>query len=145
MKTLIVCQSYHHGNTKKIADAMAAVLHVEVVSPSDVNAEMLDGYDLVGFGSGIAFEKHYAQILKLVDRLPVFHKNAFATRGGRHLMFYHRDLRRQLKEKGWTIIGEFSSRGYDTYRIGKLLGGIAKGRPNERDVRDAEKFAECLA
>ena len=60
-------------------------------------------------------------------------------------MFYHRDLRRQLKEKGWTIIGESSCRGYDTYGIGKLLGGIAKGRPNEWDMRDAEKFAECLA
>lgn len=84
MKTLIICQSYHHGNTKKIADAMTAVLHAQVVSPRDVKAELLDGYDLVGFGSGIAFGKHYKQILNLIDRLPVLHKNAFvfSTRGG---------------------------------------------------------------
>ncbi len=147
IKTLIVCQSYHHGNTKKIADAVAVVLHAEVVSPSDVNAEMLGGYELVGFGSGIAFGKHYAQILKLVDRLPVFHKNAFvfSTRGSPRQGSHHRALRRQLEEKGWTIVGEFSCRGYDTYGLMKLVGGIAKGRPNEQDVRDAEEFAESVA
>ena len=80
MKTLIICQSHHHGNTKKIADATAAVLHAEVVSPSDVNAEMLDGYDLIGFGLGIAFEKHYADT-QLVDRLPVFHKKRICNEG----------------------------------------------------------------
>jgi hypothetical protein len=26
----------------------------------------------------------------------------------------------------------------------KLIGGIAKGRPNEQDLRDAQKFAESL-
>jgi flavodoxin len=147
MKTLIVCQSYHHRNTKKIADAMAAVLHAEVFSPSDVNAEMLDGYELVGFGSGIAFGKHYAEIRKVVDQLPAFHKKAFvfSTRGAPRQGSHHRALRRQLEEKGWTIVGEFSCRGYDTYGITKLMGGIAKGRPNEQDVRDAEEFAECLA
>jgi len=40
-----------------------------------------------------------------------------------HLMFYHRALRRQLTDKLWTIIGKFSRREYDTYGIGKLVGG----------------------
>jgi flavodoxin len=146
VKTLIICQSYHHGNTKKIADAMAAILHAEVVSPRDVNAETFDGYDLIGFGSGIAFGKHYKQILMLVERLPALHKNAFmfSTRGSRKQMGYHSALRRQLNEKGWTIVGEFSCRGFDTYGLMKLVGGIAKGRPNERDLRDAEEFARSL-
>ena len=146
MKTLIVCHSYHHGNTKQIADAIAAVLHAAVVSPRDVTAELLDGYDLIGFGSGIAFGKHYKQINELVDKLPSFHKNAFvfSTRGDRRLRFYHRALRRQLEEKGWTVVGEFSCRGYDTYGATKLVGGIAKGRPNEQDLRDAAEFAQSL-
>jgi len=146
VKTLIVCHSYHHGNTKRIADAMATVLLAEVVSPRDVNAEMLDGYELIGFGSGIAFGRHYKQILELVDKLPVLHKNAFvfSTRGDRRLRFYHRALRRQLEEKGWAVVGEFSCRGYDTYGPNKLVGGIAKGRPNEQDLRDAEEFVQSL-
>jgi hypothetical protein len=36
-------------------------------------------------------------------------------------MFYHHTLKRQLEENGWTIIGKFSYRGYDTDGIGKLL------------------------
>ncbi len=55
MKSLIICQSYHHGNTKHIADAMAAVLNTDVVSPRDVKGEGLEYYDHIGLGSGIAF------------------------------------------------------------------------------------------
>ena len=65
MKTLIVCVSQHHGNTKKIADAMAAVLDAEVRRPDDVNVEALAEYDLIGFGSGIAFGKHYQPLLEV--------------------------------------------------------------------------------
>jgi flavodoxin len=77
MKTLIVCVSQHHGNTKKIADAMAAVLDAEVRRPADVNVEALAEYDLIGFGSGIAFGKHYQPLLKWVDALPALDKKAF--------------------------------------------------------------------
>ncbi len=146
MKTLIICQSYHHGNTKKIADAMAAVLKADVVSPRDVKAEELEHYDLIGFGSGIAFGKHYRGLNNLVDRLPDLHKNAFifSTRGDKKLRGYHRALRRQLEAKGWVIVGEFSCRGFDTYGLTKLVGGVAKGRPNEQDLRDAVDFAQLL-
>ena len=146
MKTLIVCQSYHHGNTKKIADAMAAVLHAEVVSPGDVNDGELGGYDLIGFGSGIAFGKHYKGLLKLVDKLPVLSTKAFvfSTRGAPRQGSHHDALKRQLEVKGLTIVGEFSCRGFDTYGVMKLVGGIARGRPNEQDLRDAEAFARSL-
>lgn len=147
MKTLIVCQSVHHGNTKKIADAMAAVLHAEVVSPRDVDVAALSGYDLIGFGSGIAFGKHYTGLLKLVDGLPVLSRKAFvfSTRGTRRLWAYHRALKRQLAEKGSTIVGEFSCRGFDTNGpLLKLIGGVARGRPNEQDLRDAQGFARSL-
>lgn len=143
MNTLIVCQPYHHKNTKKIADAMVAVLRAEVVSPSDVNTEMLDSYGLVGFGSGIAFGKHCAQILKLSTGFQFFHKNASAA--GEVDGISWSSLRRQLTDKGWAIVGAFSCCEYDMYEITKLMGGTAKGRPNEQDECDAEEFAECIA
>ena len=34
MKSLIVCASKSHGNTRRVADRMAEVLDAEVVSPS---------------------------------------------------------------------------------------------------------------
>jgi flavodoxin len=49
-----------------------------------------------------------------------------------------------LEEKGLTVVGEFSCRGFDTYGLMKLVGGIERGRPNEQDLRDAEEFAKAL-
>jgi flavodoxin len=146
MKTLIVCVSEHHGNTKKIADAMAAVLDARVSHPDDVNVEELGDYDLIGLGSGIAFGKHYKRLLEFVDALPALHAKTFvfSTRGASHGASHHAALKSKLAEKGLTVVGEFSCRGFDTYGPMKLIGGIAKGRPNEQDLRDAQKFAESL-
>jgi flavodoxin len=146
MKTLIVCVSQHHGNTKKIADAMAAVLDAEVRRPDDVNAEALAEYDLIGLGSGIAFGKHYQRLLKWVDELPSLDKKAFvfSTRGASRQGSHHRALKSKLEEKGLTVVGEFSCRGFDTYGLMKFVGGIARGRPNEQDLRNAEEFAKAL-
>ena len=146
MRTLIVCVSEHHGNTKKIADAMAAVLDAQVTHPDDVDVEALGDYDLIGLGSGIAFGKHYPRLLEWVDALPALHAKTFvfstrgAPRGGSH----HSALKSKLDAKGLTVVGEFSCRGFDTYGPMRLFGGIAKGRPNEQDLRDAQKFAESL-
>ena len=72
MKTLIVCVSEHHGNTKKIAGAMAAVLDAEVSHPDDVNVEALGDYDLIGLGSGIALESTISVCSSLLTRFPRF-------------------------------------------------------------------------
>jgi len=146
MKTLIVCESWHHGNTKKIADAMATVLHAEVVRPNDMNGEVLADFDLIGFGAGIDRGKHYNGLLTWVDTLPVLDKNAFvfSTRGAPRLGTYHRALNIKLAEKGFNIVGEFSCRGFDTNGPLRFIGGIAKGRPNEQDLQHAKEFAKTL-
>ena len=53
MKTLICYVSVHHGNTKKIAEAMAAAIGADCVPIKDVKSDMIAGADLVGFCSGI--------------------------------------------------------------------------------------------
>ncbi|CAJ36995.1 hypothetical protein [Methanocella arvoryzae] len=50
MKTLIICESVHHGCTKKVADSMAGPLKAEVKKPGEVDADLLATYDLIGFG-----------------------------------------------------------------------------------------------
>jgi flavodoxin len=57
MKTLIICESVHYGNTKKVADAMAETLAATVVKPGEVDAARLQDYDLIGFGSGISWAR----------------------------------------------------------------------------------------
>lgn len=145
MRSIIICVSVHHGNTEKVARAMAEVLGAEVVEPEEV--ESLHDYDLVGFGSGIYFERHHRRLLSFVDRLPTLEgKRAFvfSTRGTGPAKFYHRPLRKKLLEKGFRIVGEFSCKGLDTVGPLKLFGGINKGRPNEEDLRRAREFAEGL-
>jgi flavodoxin len=78
MESLIVCYSYHHNNTQKVAEAIAKVLGAEVKTPQQTNPEELQDYDLVGFGSGIDSGKNYKEILDFADRLSqVTDKKAF--------------------------------------------------------------------
>ena len=66
-KSIIVCTSVSHGNTKKIADAICGVLDAPVVAP---DAADLAGYDMVGFGSGIYFGSFHSDLRAFVESLP---------------------------------------------------------------------------
>ena len=57
---------------------------------------------------------------------------------------FHKSLRSILTAKGFNIVGEFNSASFDTYGLLKLVGDISKGRPNEEDLKNAERFAENL-
>ena len=68
MKTAIVYYSKHHGNTKKLIDAIAAadstVSLIDVTNNPDTN---LTGYDCIGFASGIYFTSFAKQLLSYAD------------------------------------------------------------------------------
>jgi flavodoxin len=150
METLIIYISVHHGNTEKIAKVMANTLDATLLEVKQADASMVVQYDLIGFGSGIYFGKHHESLLDFVDRLPVLrNKKAFifSTSGLRKIRFIHKfdkPLRGKLQRKGFDIIGEFSCRGLDTYRATKLVGGVNKGRPDAKDLKQAEDFASGL-
>ena len=57
---------------------------------------------------------------------------------------FDRAIKEKLSEKSFDIIGEFSCRGFDTVGPFKLIGGINKGRPNEKDFENARNFAKDL-
>jgi flavodoxin len=150
MKVLMIYISVHHGNTERIAETMADILDADLVQVKQADAAMLGRYDLIGFGSGVYFGKHHESLLDFVDRLPVVtSKKAFifSTSGLRKIPFVHnfdRSLKQRLQRKGFDIIAQFSCRGYDTSRAAMIVGGINRGRPNARDLQQAEDFARCL-
>jgi flavodoxin len=150
MKALIIYISVHHGNTERVAKVMASILEAALLQVKQADANMLEQYDLIGFGSGIYFGKHHKSLLDFVETLPMFeHKKAFifSTSGLRRIWLVHdfdKPLEDRLLRKGFDIIGKFSCRGLDTYRATKLVGGINKGRPNARDLQQAEDFARGL-
>ena len=149
MKTLVICFSYHHENTAKIASVFAKTLGAEIKTPLEVNPNDLSEYDLTGFGSGIYFGKHGKVLLDLADKLPqMTNKKAFifSTSGqtGNVVSKFHQYLREKLRSKGFDIVGEFNCAGFDTFGPLRLVGGIKKGRPNEEDLEKAEAFAKNL-
>jgi flavodoxin len=150
MKTVVIYQSRHQGNTEKIATEMARVLNAELRKPDAVDIHTIAENDLIGFGSGIYWGKHDKRLFNLIDRLPLQKgKKAFifATSGreeGRVLNKFNKRITRKLLAKGFTLVGEFSCRGFDTVGPLKLIGGIHKGRPNKADLEAAARFAKDL-
>ena len=150
MRSLIICKSIHHGNTKKVADRMAEVLKAEVLEPEKVDLERLEKYDLLGFGSGIYSGEHHETIFEFVDKLPkVENKKVFifSTCGAPKIAMSekfvrrnHSKLKEKLQSKGYKVVDEFGCRGWNTNSFLKLFGGINKGKPNENDLKRAEEF-----
>lgn len=150
MKTLVSCISIHHGNTRKIAEVIAGTLGADLLPLEQLDADRFGRYDLVGLGSGVYFGKHHRTLLGLVSKLPVLSNNrafVFATSGLRWVPVVHdfsRPLKKKLQNKGFDIAGEFSCRGLDTFGATRIIGGINRGRPDVRDLREAEDFARSL-
>ncbi|MGQ9478992.1 MAG: flavodoxin family protein [Thermoproteota archaeon] len=151
MKTLIIYVSIHHGNTEKIAKAIADVLNADLVKPTEVDNTVISRYGLIGFGSGIYFRKHHKSLFSLIDKLPDQNgKQAFifSTSGLRKIGFIHdfdKPLRKKLLEKGFKVIGEFNCRGWDTYPLWvKPFGGVNKGKPGEKELEMTKWFTKSL-
>ncbi len=149
MKKLIIYASTHHGNTKRVAKEMGAFLNAEVVSFSQVKREDIYNANLVGFGSGVYFRKFHEEMINLIEELPKMDGKKvflFSTHGTSISLFNksHSHIKKILKRKNVSIVGEFSCPGFDTYGILKLIGGINRNRPNEEDIKKARNFAKGL-
>jgi flavodoxin len=146
MKTAIIYKSIHHGNTKKIAEVMAQPLEAELFDLKDVKRDIIDEYDLIGFGSGKYFGRPHKKLRKFVQELDDVNNNkvfVFSTSGDGKP---DRWLEKRLSSKGFQVLGEFHCKGWDTYALVKLIhrGGINKGKPDEEDFKNAEDFANSL-
>ncbi|MHA1614577.1 MAG: flavodoxin family protein, partial [Candidatus Thorarchaeota archaeon] len=136
--------------TEKIANVFAKVLDAQIQTPRQVSLEEVQGYDLVGFGSGIYGDEHHRTLLDLADKLPqVTDKKAFifstsAMMGRDKVASDHSTLRSKLESKGYTIIDEFACKGFNTNSFLKYMGGMNKGKPNAKDLKHAEEFAQKL-
>lgn len=128
---------------------MAEAVGAQCQSIVKTKREDLNKYDIVGFGSGIYFWRHSAELLKFVDKLSLPPKNkkafVFSTSGIGFDLLSHRILKEKLIAKGFDILGEFGCKGYDTVGFLKILGGINKNRPNKKDLDKATAFIRQIA
>lgn len=52
MKAIIIYASTHHGNTRKVVEAIEKECEIEVIDATKIHEKDLKGYDLIGFASG---------------------------------------------------------------------------------------------
>ncbi len=158
-KTLVVVHSWHHGNTRRVAETIARTLGAEVRTPDRADPASFGEYDLVGLGAGIDSGRHYRPILDLADRLPPGDGRRaflFSTCGipaafargeefERQVDANHAELRAKLLDRGYAIAGEFSCVGFNTNSFLRYFGGLNRGRPDAGDLARAAEFARGLA
>jgi flavodoxin len=150
MKSLLVVYSYHHMNTEKVAKVFAQVLDAPIKTPQQADPKEPQEYDLVGFGAGIDSAKHYRPLLDFAEKLPeVEGKKAFifstaALSSDKKRGKDHSFLREKLESKGYVIVDEFQCKGFNTNSFMKYFGGMNRGRPNAKDLKKAEEFAQNL-
>ena len=143
MKTAIIYASVHHGNTKKIVEEIAKNQDVTLIDATQVKEMDLSGYDAIGFASGIYYGKFHQSVLDFAAYNLPQNKKVFliCTYGGRAAF---QSMEAVLKDKKAELTGKFSCKGYDTYGPFKLVGGVAKGHPDEKDLAAAVEFYKGL-
>ncbi|MFE9287576.1 flavodoxin family protein [Streptomyces olivaceus] len=151
MRTVIVCASVAHGNTRSVADAMAEELGARVVAPGEADREDLAAADLVGFGSGVFYGRLHRGLTGFAEALPAGQGRGsrafvFATSGLPEFGAVHftRPLVRLLDGRGYSVAGSFSCRAFDTWGPFRLVGGIHKNRPDGADLSAARAYAGRL-
>ncbi|MCE5189591.1 MAG: flavodoxin [Eubacteriales bacterium] len=145
-KAVLFYYSIHHGNTEKVAEEIANKLPVDLVRIPSKDPVNLEGYDLVGFASGIYMSEfgkpvsHFAEELDGLAGKPCFTIYTCGAPAGE----FSGPFAELLKRKGVQIAGKWHCRGFDTYGPFKLIGGLAKGRPDKADFESAVAFVEEL-
>ena len=145
MRTAIVYYSQHHGNTKKLLDAIAEkheVTLIDVVKEKDAD---VSGYDRIGFASGVYAEHVAKQIQNFAkENLPEGKEVFLIVTAAMPNEHYFSDLTAISESKHCTIKGKFKAKGFNTWGPFKLIGGTAKGHPTQEELDDAVKFYESL-
>lgn len=145
MKTAIVYYSQHHGNTKKLLDAIAAAEDVALISVLADKTADLTQYDRIGFASGIYYGSFAKQLLAFAEEhLPAGKDVFFLNTCGAQTGTYFNAIRRITEAKQCRELGTYQCLGFDTFGPFKLVGGIAKGHPTDEEIAAAVRFYQAL-
>jgi len=143
LKSVIITASVHHGNTRKIVDAIADKFDVEIIDATKVKEKDLSNYDLIGFASGIYYGKFHQSVLNFASvNLPASKDVFYICTNGGNASF--KSIEDVIIGKNCNEAGRFSCKGYDTFGPFKLVGGIAKGHPDDKDIAEAIEFYKGL-
>ena len=145
MKAIIVYASVHHGNTRKVAEAIAAACGAELLDAVAVKQKDLSGYDLIGFASGIYAGRFHQAVMDFArENLPQ-DKTIFYLMTSAMNRDFSKSMEKAVSGKNAIVAGRFSCSGYNTFGPFKLIGGTSKGHPDEQDLKNAVQFYREIA
>ena len=144
-RTLIVCFSTHHGNTRRVVDALAEEHgDITVVDVKEAQSFDLSEYTIIGLASGIYYGQFGKPLVSWAETIPentrVFTLYTCGFKADGYVNAIHDVLRR----RNCRILDSYGCLGYDTFGPFRLIGGIAKGHPTPTDIRQASSFYEHL-
>lgn len=144
MKSILIYESTHHENTKRLVDAIAKKHNVEAVSIENAEYTDLSEYAMVGLAAGIAFGKFYKRMEEFAAKIPSGTRVFLLYTCGNPSGGYVKSITRTLESNGAKVMGSYGCKGYDTYGPFKLIGGIAKGHPTEEEIIGAVAFYDKI-
>lgn len=145
MKTAIIYYSKHHGNTKKLLDAIAQKYEVTLIDITNNPKTNLSEYDCIGFASGIYYSKFQKSLLAFAEKyMPQNKKTFFIYTYGAKKDGYTKAITDVVKKHNAEILGEFGCFGFNTFGPFKLIGGIAKDHPDKTDFDNVLSFYKAL-
>lgn len=146
-KICIVYNSMHNMNTEKLVLSLKENYNdVDIIKVNNFDINAIDNYPKIGLASGIYWGRFSKNIEELLDKiLDSDVKNLFFIyTSGIGKVRYEKKLIKRLEEKNKICLGIFSCKGFDKYGPFKLIGGINKGKPNEKDIQNLIKFFENI-
>ncbi|QQK06949.1 flavodoxin domain-containing protein [Miniphocaeibacter halophilus] len=140
---VILYASIHHKNTEKLLKEIVKNKPVDLIDLLHEKNIELSKYQVVGFASGIYYSKLHKSIYKYIEENKNIPKKSFVIyTAGMASKKTVENFINYLEERGFEILGAYNCKGYDTYGPFKIIGGVAKGHPNEKDVEKGKEFLD---
>lgn len=140
MNTLILVESKHHGNTRKLVDAIASKYDVNIIDVTEKKRINFEEYDRIGFASGIDFGKFYNNVTSYAEELPAGKRVFFIYTCANDGKDFSKDIRKRAETQGAIHMGTYGCKGFNTYGPWKIIGGMNKKHPNQDEIQGAVNF-----
>ena len=145
-KTALIYVSVHHKNTEKLVTEACRGQPIDLFNISHTETINLSQYTCIGFASGIYMGKFHKSLFQfLKNRRQELPQKAFVmcTSGVGKGRYAHK-FSQYLTGQGFTVLGGFECKGFDTFGPFKLFGGFAKGHPDGCDIANGTAFIHQL-
>lgn len=138
----ILVYSTHHGNTRKLVDAIA--MGQDDIDVFDITKEKpvdLSQYAVVGVASGI-YAGHFGKpLVRYIKANLCEGQRVFALYTcGMPRAGYTNEIKNIVEESRCLYSGEYGCKGYNTFGPFKLFGGTGKGHPSASEIQGAIDF-----